>query len=302
MRRTALRGRSTGAAAGRATKERILARAKAEGRKLRQDEKAKLHGPKLLLAKNFSDMSVDPTGWWASEKLDGVRAYWDGKRFISRQGNVFSAPEFFTKGLPKDATLDGELWMGRRKFQDTLSVVKRQGSPDRWRSIRYLVFDAPSVPGAFEARLEKAKSLVVRAKNPHVMLVEHKKVRDAKSLQAMLKRVVGAGGEGLMLRKPGSLYEHKRSATLLKLKIFRDAEAKVVGHEPGSGKHKGKLGALVVETVGGKKIRFKLGTGLSDALRKNPPKIGSIVTYRYMDVTEGGVPKGASFVAVRDYE
>lgn len=285
-------------------KARILARAKREGRALRQDEKAKVNGPKLLLAKNYEDRAIDPVGWWVSEKLDGVRAYWDGERFISRQGNVFSAPEFFTKGMPKGATLDGELWMGRRKFQDTLSVVKRQGEPERWRGLRYVVFDAPDAGGPFEARMKAVESLVERAKNPLVKMVAQKKVKSAEDLKRLLETVVKDGGEGLMLREPGSKYETKRSSTLLKLKVFRDAEAKVVGHEPGEGKNRGKLGALVVEiNVKGKGRRqFKIGTGFTDAQRKDPPKVGAFITYRYMDVTEDGIPKGASFVAVRDYE
>ena len=80
--------------------------------------------PPLLLAQSW-DNALDLTDWWMSEKLDGVRAYWDGKRFLSRQGNEYHAPEWFVAGLPA-TPLDGELWIDRKKFQRTVSIVRRQ--------------------------------------------------------------------------------------------------------------------------------------------------------------------------------
>jgi len=108
---------------------------------------------------------------------------------------------------------------------------------------------------------------------------------------------IGNGGEGLMLRQPGSLYVAGRSATLLKVKNFQDAEARVLGHEPGAGRHKGRLGALLVELPNGK--RFSVGTGFSDAERENPPPIGSVINFRYQELSEGGVPRFPSYVGVR---
>jgi DNA ligase-1 len=279
--------------------ERILARAKSQGRSLRQDEKAKVHGPKVLLAHAYEKHPIDPKGWWQSEKLDGVRAYWDGRRFVSRQGNVFPAPDFFKKGMPPHP-MDGELWMARRKFQDTLSVVKTAGRPEQWKKLKYLAFDLPAMPAPFEERLVKLKKVVAQTKNPHIGVVEHTRSLGREHLKKSLTSMVKAGGEGLMLRKPNSRYEPRRSASLLKVKKFRDAEAKVIAHQAGEGKNRGVMGALVVKMPNGK--TFKIGTGFSDAVRRRPPKIGSKVTYRYMEVTDGGIPKGASFVAVRDYE
>lgn len=114
--------------------------------------------------------------------------------------------------------------------------------------------------------------------------------------QVTLDRVVAQGGEGLMLRQPQSLYEVGRSTTLLKVKAFLDAEARVVEHLPGEGKHKGRLGALVVEMPGGK--RFSVGTGFSDAERASPPPLGSLITYRYQELTDRGVPRFPSFLRV----
>jgi len=100
-----------------------------------------------------------------------------------------------------------------------------------------------------------------------------------------------------MLRMPASKYVAGRSSTLLKVKSFHDAEARVVGHVPGAGRHKGRLGALEVETAEG--TRFSVGTGFSDAERSAPPPLGAVITFRYQELSTGGVPRFPSFVAVR---
>jgi DNA ligase-1 len=252
-----------------------------------------------LLAHSFEDVDVDPTGWWLSEKLDGVRGYWDGKNFISRQGNVFHAPDWFKMRLP-DHPLDGELWMGRKLFQKTISVVKRLDAGEQWKKIMYVVFDAPHLDKPFEERMQFLDDYARREKPPYMQVHSQWKVQSRKYLLDELKRFEAMGAEGLMIRKPGSLYEVGRSSTLLKVKPFKDAEAIVVGHEPGKGRHKGRLGALVVQMPNGK--TFSVGTGLSDAERENPPKIGATITYRYADLTDDSLPKCGSFLAVRDYE
>lgn len=279
----------------------IVARAAAQGRKLRPDEKAKLYGPPVLLAHSFEDYKdLDPTGWWYSEKLDGVRAYWNGKDFVSREGNVFHAPDWFKAPLPKGVVLDGELWMGRRMFQKTLSVVRRHNWGDLAKRVRYVIFDVPEHGGIFEARLNEAFNHTIAANVPHFVAHPHDLVKSRDHLMAELAKIEALGGEGLMIRKPGSLYEVGRSDTLLKAKPFKDAEAEVVGHVPGKGKHKGVLGGLEVRMPDGK--TFNVGTGLTDADRRNPPKIGATITYRYTELTDRGIPKCASFVATRDYE
>ena len=96
-----------------------------------------------------------------SEKLDGVRAYWDGRQFLSRLGNRYHAPDWFTAGLP-DVPLDGELWIGRKKFQRTVSIVRRQDRSEHWKEVRFLVFDAPASGGPFEERLAFLEQALAR--------------------------------------------------------------------------------------------------------------------------------------------
>ncbi|MGE0535185.1 MAG: DNA ligase [Pirellulales bacterium] len=248
--------------------------------------------PALLLAQNWSG-DVDLADWWLSEKLDGVRAYWDGRRFLSRQGNRFHAPNWFVQGFPSQP-LDGELWIGRRRFQRTVSIVRRQDHSDLWRELRYLVFDAPAVAGPFEARLEFARQSLAQKQPLFAKVLEQQRCQGVDHLQRELARIELLGGEGLMLREPGSHYVAGRSTSLLKVKTFHDAEARVIGHQPGNGRHQGRLGALLVELADG--TQFAVGTGFTDRQREQPPAIGSLITFRYQELTDGGVPRFPSFV------
>ncbi|MBC7817912.1 MAG: DNA ligase [Planctomycetaceae bacterium] len=251
--------------------------------------------PPILLAEAW-DNSVDLGGWWMSEKLDGVRAYWDGQQFLSRQGNVYHAPDWFLEGLP-NVPLDGELWMDRKAFQRTVSIVRRQDKNEQWKTIRYLVFDAPAMSSAFEDRIAFLKESVSDWKNGFVTVHPHELCRDVAHLRDELQRVESLGGEGLMLRQPGSIYVAGRSSTLLKVKTFHDAEATVIRHEPGKGRHAGRLGALAVRLPDG--TEFSVGTGFSDRERESPPPVGSLIQFRYQELSDGGVPRFPSYVGRR---
>lgn len=252
--------------------------------------------PAILLAHSW-DNSLDLTGWWMSEKLDGVRAYWDGKQFISRQGNIYMAPDWFVEDLPNDIHLDGELWIARKAFQKTVSIVRRQDRSKEWEAVKYVVFDAPLINDIFEARIAFIQQCLDEARPRYARPHEQERCKSTEHLKEELKRVEEGGGEGLMLRQPNSKYETGRSFTLLKVKSFHDAEARVLEHLPGTGKHKGRMGALSVELNDGTK--FAIGTGFSDRERDNPPPIGSIVTFRYQELTDRGVPRFPSYVRLR---
>mgnify|MGYP003550974936 FL=1 len=256
--------------------------------------------PDVLLAQVY-ESGLDVTQYLVSEKYDGVRAVWDGKTFTSRQGNEIHAPNWFTKGLP-NTPLDGELWLAHGQF-DALSGAVRKIVPidEEWRGISYMVFELPNANGTFEVRAKRIEEIVKQAqknnKALHLKAVVQFRVKDEVQLKKRLKQVAAEGGEGLMLHRADAPYVTGRSDVLLKLKLLLDAEAKVVGYTKGRGKYKGKLGALVLETSEG--VRIKSGTGSSDAQRENPPKIGSLVTYTYRDKTKTGKPKFASFLRER---
>jgi len=251
----------------------------------------------LLLA-DTEHGQADVALYLVSEKLDGVRAFWDGQVLRTRNGNTINAPAWFTKDFPQQE-LDGELWIGRGQF-DLLSGTVRRQTPDdaEWRQVRYLVFELPQAPGTFRQRAEALRQIVTEADVSWLQALEQFELGSRQALNQKLKEMTTAGGEGLMLHRADALYMTGRSDVLLKMKVWHDAEATVIGYQPGKGKHAGRLGALRVRTVDG--VEFLLGTGLSDAERDNPPPIGSSVTFRYRDLTPRGLPRFASFYRVRD--
>lgn len=265
------------------------------GRKINSVSATKTSAPKVLLAQSW-EAHIDPTGYWMSEKLDGVRAIWDGETFKSRQGNLFYAPDWFVAGFPK-TPLDGELWIGRGLFQKTVSVVRRQDKSEHWKKVRFVMFDAPDHGGEFEARMEYMHENFGAEQLEYAEVLTHEICRGVEHLREELERVEGLSGEGLMLRQAKSEYIGSRSTTLLKVKTFYDAEAKVIGYKGGQGRHRNRVGALELITPEG--VTFFAGTGLSDAERENPPAVGTLVTYRFQELTDAGVPRFPTYVGER---
>ena len=249
----------------------------------------------VLLAKT-APASIDPAGYLVSEKLDGVRALWDGKVLRFRSGRPIAAPAWFTAKLP-ETPLDGELWIARGQFDALSGAVRKANAVDAdWQKVNYMVFELPAGSGDFKDRALALDSIVNTAAWPQLQAIEQIAIANRATLQAKLDDVVQGGGEGLILHLANAPVATGRSDALLKLKPVQDAEAIVIAHVAGKGKYAGKTGALDVKTADG--LRFKLGTGLSDAQRKHPPAIGSKVTYTYRDVTPSGKPRFASFLRV----
>lgn len=249
-----------------------------------------------MLGRNWQP-GLDPADFLVSEKLDGVRALWDGQVLRFRSGRRIAAPDWFLAGLPA-TPLDGELWLGRGSF-DRLSAIVRRTTPldADWQAVRYMVFDLPGAAGTFAERVHRAGSLLGTGSPAWLQLIAQERGADLSSLQRLLQTRVAQGAEGLMLHRADALWAPGRSDALRKLKPLPDDEARVVAHVPGKGRLQGKLGALQLELPTGQ--RFALGTGLSDAERESPPPIGSLVTYRYRGLTPSGLPRFASFVRQR---
>ena len=250
---------------------------------------------KVLLAKKFNASKHNVDGWRASEKLDGMRAFWTGSKLLSRNGKRITAPDWFTESLPQDAKLDGELFISRGQFQKTVSVCRKQVPVNsEWRQVKFMAFDLlTSGSPTFHQRY----ALLKRRKLPrHVRVVEHQETSTA-DVPALLQQYEALGAEGVMLRDPASQYERKRSSTLLKVKSFLDADATVIGHQPGTGKHRGRLGALLC--VLRDQTKFRIGTGFTDQQRENPPAVGERVSFSFFELTDAGVPRFPSFLGVR---
>jgi len=252
--------------------------------------------PAILLANVYSGQ-VDVSRYLVSEKLDGVRALWDGEVLRFRSGRTIHAPAWFVAGLPKQP-LDGELWVGRGQFERVSGIVRQEVPDDAaWREVRYMIFELSGAPGSFAERAEQIRQLVAQANVKWLFEIRQFFVPDRSILKKRLDEVVRAGGEGLMLHLAEAPYETGRSDVLLKLKPWQDAEAVVIGHQPGKGRNAGRLGALKLRTPDGRE--FLLGTGFSDAQREAPPVVGTTVTYRFRDLTASGMPRFASFLRVR---
>jgi DNA ligase-1 len=260
--------------------------------------------PRLLLAGEYrpdAQPGLHLPDYWVSEKLDGVRARWDGRQLVSRGGRRIHAPAWFTQGWP-DQVLDGELWGGRGRFEETAGTAARITPEDSaWEQLRFMVFDLPDHGGVFTERVAAMAILRDAVRGTHsgawLQFVEQSRASTPAELDRLLDATVQAGGEGLMLHRGEAKYQAGRSDGLLKVKPFQDAEARVLSHLPGRGRHAGRMGALLVQTPDGR--RFRLGTGFSDAQRAHPPPPGSWVSYRYRGLTADGLPRFAAFLRLR---
>ena len=250
----------------------------------------------LLLAQE-APPDVDPSGYLISEKYDGVRAWWDGQTLRFRSGLPVAAPAWFVAQLPAQP-LDGELWLARGRFEALSAAVRRhRPSDEEWRQLRYMLFELPSAQGTFADRAERIRQLVRQQRGHTLIAVDQASLPDRGALQKRLLSVVGGGGEGLVMHRADALYQSGRSSVLLKLKPLHDAEATVLAHLPGRGKHAGRLGALQVRNAEG--AAFSIGTGFTDAERENPPPLGAFISYTHRGHTESGVPRFASYLRRR---
>jgi DNA ligase-1 len=253
--------------------------------------------PDPMLATPYRD-GLPVGAFLVSEKLDGVRARWDGRALWTRGGARIMAPATFTRGWSAEP-MDGELWIARGRFDDISALVRRVGTDAQaWRDVRFMVFDLPTHPGPFAERVVRMRNLVSTARSAHLAMIPQQRLDTRAELDAELARVVAGGGEGLMLHRRDARYRAGRSEDLLKYKPHEDAEAQVVAHLPGKGKYAGMMGALQVRTPDGR--HFRIGTGFTDAQRAKPPPVGAWLTYRYNGLTSTGLPRFARFMRMRD--
>ncbi len=254
--------------------------------------------PDVSLANTYrpGDETVRLAEYWMSEKYDGVRALWDGRLLRSRGGKTFAVPAWFVDGLPA-ATLDGELWLGRGRFEVTTSVVRRSRPHDGWRDVQYMVFDLPEHDGVFRERYAALVALAAGHPSPWWRVAPHEPIASRAALDQRFADVTSGGGEGLMLRRAASRHRGGRNDDLLKYKPFDDADAVVISHNPGKGKYEGQVGSLRVRAHDG--TVFSVGSGLSDALRRDPPPVGATITYKHQGLTGNGLPRFPVFLRLR---
>src|SRR4030095_1947052 len=100
----------------------------------------------------------DVRGWFACEKLDGCRGYWDGSRMWSRSGRLIEIPRQWSANLPR-MHLDGEVFAGRGQWDATVAAVVRNQCA---RAVCFIVFDAPETEGCWSKRIAAAAKTSMR--------------------------------------------------------------------------------------------------------------------------------------------
>lgn len=253
--------------------------------------------PAIQHAGNYKETS-NINQYWLSEKLDGIRGYWNGTQLLTRQGNLIHSPKWFTQHWP-DNIVDGELWIKRDHFQQTLSCVRKKHIDEAcWQLVRFMMFDLPEHRGTFTERITAMQKLTKEVNSPFLSMIKQFKIETAEQLDQTLNKIVKDNGEGLMLHHGSAYYHVGRTTNIMKLKKHQDAEAVVIAHIEGKGKYQGMLGALQVKTVEG--ITFKIGSGFNNKERAEPPAIGSLITFKYNGKTRAGIPRFARFFRIRE--
>lgn len=231
-----------------------------------------------------------------SEKLDGIRAYWNGKTLITKNGNIINAPNWFIKDFPP-FELDGELWTKRADFENVQSIVLDSIPSDKWREITYNIFEVPNQKGIFFDRVKVLNSWLDKNPNTHIKIIPQIVCKNEIHLNEYLKELINKKAEGIILKNPNTSYEIGRTNNLLKVKNFFDDEGIVIGHNFDKNK---RLKSLKIKLKNG--IVFNLGGGFSETERLNPPNIGKVVTFKYYGFTKYKKPKFASFLRIREKE
>ena len=261
-----------------------------------------LNAQNLMLLKEFN--GEDLSGFVMSEKYDGVRAFWNGKILKTRNNKTINAPKWWLENLPKDILLDGELWSNRGEFQKILSIIKNEIPKDNWKEIKFMIFDSPNFEKPnwnnkpLSERLAPLKVYLANLEShPNIQIIEQIKVENNKDAFAFLEQIVNSGGEGIVLRMANAPYTSGRSKDILKLKKMRDSECKIISINEGKGKLKGIMGSVTCRDIFTKEI-FKIGSGFDINIRKNPPKIGTIITYKYQNLTNANKPRFPVFMRI----
>ena len=237
-----------------------------------------LYSIELQKPKVYDKQKHEIKGWIMSEKLDGIRAYWDGKDLYTKNGNKIYAPIWFTKDFPS-FELDGELWTKRDDFENIQSIVLDKIPSEKWKEITYNIFEVPNSKGNFEERVSIIENYLKESPNKLIKIIPQIKCKNQEHLEKYLQELINKKAEGIIIKNPKIDYFSGRSNEILKVKKFEDMEGQVIGHNYKDKKFK----SLKIKLEDG--VVFNLGGGFSDKERLNPPKVGDIVTFKYYGFT-----------------
>lgn len=258
--------------------------------------------PVLLLA--FDPMLVNKykgdenlSGWVMSEKLQGVRGLWDGKTLKNRAGNIIPAPDFFTKCYP-DFAIDGEIYSYKLPYEDITAATKGQ-NPNAWIKIKHYIFDVPEAEGGLMQRLAVLQEYLDKNKCDTIKIIPQLPAISHKNMENYYNEIVTRNGQGVIVRDPNAPYKGGRSNKILKFKKQLDDECKILDYNNGTGKFSSTIISLTCKNLKDDKI-FKIKSGIDKKVRNNPPKKGTIITYKYHGIKDDGSPKNPVFLYARE--
>lgn len=274
----------------------------------------------MIKHKHIADQFMLPVDWdkapskvypfITSEKLNGIGCrYFPGEGFFTKHGVRWSrdvlahiqTPMMPVKGDIKhwvEAPVCGELWAPNMSLQEIASAVGviRDTPGPRAEEVRLYINDLAILGLAFQRVAQIAH---VRGDGLEYMRFEM--TRNRAELEAQLDAVRRRGGEGLVLRSMLSQYTGGKTNTVLKIKLWKDEEADVIGANEGVGELSGMLGSFIVRLESGATVSVGIGDGLTRAKRieywTNRPRR---IRIQYLTTSDTGVPQNPSFLCVED--
>lgn len=272
---------------------------------------------KVQLAESLEDLDIDEGfegTYFLQPKLDGNRVVMIDEKPMSRGGKVYPNCEFaideikdkLGPGFFDDWVVDGEM-MGNLGFDQSSGALRRSSGKGKKADFTYWVFDLVDrrqwERQSTEVLIERQKWLEKLFKGmKRVKIVPTKVVVNPtiKEIMDYCQECVDNGFEGAMLKNAHSPYKWKRADNVIKVKLFKDADCRVVGFYEGKGQHKGSLGGIYVEAADGTKS--KCGSGFSHKFDPNKPDkvlrqdvwknqkdwLGAVVQVKYFEKTKDG--------------
>jgi DNA ligase-1 len=224
----------------------------------------------------------DVSGWQIAQKYNGIRCYWNGFEMWSKKGRKYELPSFITDLLPK-SPLDGEICLSSGSYTKCVAILNKNPSHPAWKNIKFVVNDAPELDIPFSQRLQALRTKIVKSR--WVRVNKYLNCRGNDNLYEELANVRRQGGDGIIMKHPNSLYHAGKSRTsFLEVNSNFQGVARVLQIM----RKKDKINSVRVKTEQGQE--FNIFRGLK-TLFKNPPKVGSNITYCYNSLLDNGKPR-----------
>jgi DNA ligase-1 len=242
---------------------------------------------------------------YVQPKLDGLRCIiykTDEIIFQSRTGSHFTSLEHIQLSDLFDKfphlVLDGELYTDEIPFEQLAGLIKRKGTSDDTKLIKYHVYDIISTEPFYKRNslLQKYSKLFP----DNVIPVETLLIDSSDELKSKFAEYIDEGYEGIMLREPLAPYQHKRTQSLQKYKEFKEDEYTIIGYTEGTGRDKSTV-IWICQATEPFYVRPKGTNEYRQQLLIDADKyIGKKLTVIYQELTENGIPRFPVGKAIRE--